>query len=74
MGYQIMANPTIRVHNIETDEVIDREMTDDEFVQHQANKNKSKIETDEAKAKLTARQAIADRLGLTVDELAVLLG
>jgi hypothetical protein len=28
----------------------------------------------EAEAKATARQAIADRLGLTADELAVLLG
>jgi inosine/xanthosine triphosphate pyrophosphatase family protein len=28
----------------------------------------------EAKAKATARQAIADRLGLTADELKVLLG
>ena len=32
------------------------------------------IEQAEAEAKAAARQAIADRLGLTADELAVLLG
>ena len=26
-----MANPTVRVHNLETDEIIDREMTDEEY-------------------------------------------
>lgn len=29
-----MANPMIRIHNIETDEIIDREMTDEEFEAH----------------------------------------
>jgi predicted nucleic acid-binding Zn-ribbon protein len=43
-------------------------------------KAREKLEADyakaqtEAEAKATARQAIADRLGLTADELAVLLG
>ena len=32
------------------------------------------VAIDETKAKTAARQAIADRLGLTADELAVLLG
>ena len=29
-----MTNPMIRIHNSETNEVIDREMTDDELIQH----------------------------------------
>jgi hypothetical protein len=28
-----MSNPIIRIHNIETDEVIDREMTDAEYAE-----------------------------------------
>jgi hypothetical protein len=41
-----------------------REALEKQFVKEQAD----------AKAKATARQAIADRLGLTADELQVLLG
>ena len=29
-----MSNPMIRIHNSETDEVIDREMTDAEYAEH----------------------------------------
>ena len=69
-----MANPIIRIHNIETDEIIDREMTDDEFDKFKANQAKQLKQQAEAEAKATAREAIADRLGLTADELQVLLG
>jgi len=69
-----MANPKIKIHNVETDEIIDREMTDDEFDKFKTNKAKQLAEQKEADAKAAARQAIADRLGLTADELQVLLG
>ena len=29
--------PTIRIHNAETNEVIDREMTEEEFAEYEAN-------------------------------------
>lgn len=66
--------PTVRIHNIEIDEIIDREMTDDEFAQYQAEteiKAEAKVE---AEAKATSRAAILDRLGLTAEEAAILLG
>jgi hypothetical protein len=69
-----MANPTIRIHNIETDEIIDREMTNEEFAKFQADKAKQIAAQSETEAKEAARQAIAERLGLTADELQVLLG
>ena len=69
-----MANPTIRIHNIETNEVIDRPMTDEEFDEFKANKAKQLAKEAEAEAKAATRQAIAERLGLTADELQVLLG
>jgi len=68
-----MTNPTIKIHNTETDEVIDREMTDAEYENYQAS---IKVSADQDKAladKAAAKAAIADRLGLTADELATLL-
>ena len=41
-----MTKPMIRIHNTETNEVIDREMTDAEFVEYQ------KIQADEAEKQL----------------------
>ncbi len=66
--------PTIRIHNTETDEIIDREMTDNEFAEYQAKLAVQAAKQAEAEAKATARQAILDRLGLTADEAALLLG
>lgn len=66
--------PMIRIHNVETDEIIDREMTDDEFAQHQAGIEAEIARKAEADAKAAEKQAIADRLGLTADELKLLLG
>jgi hypothetical protein len=66
--------PMIRIHNCETNEVIDREMNDDEFVQYQADKEAAKIQKAEAEAKEAERQAILDRLGLTADEAKLILG
>ena len=31
-----MSNPTIKIHNTETGEVIEREMTDNEYAEHLA--------------------------------------
>jgi hypothetical protein len=66
--------PMVRIHNTETNEVIDREMNDDEFAQYEADKVAYAAEKAEAEAKATARQAILDRLGLTAEEAAILLG
>jgi acyl-CoA reductase-like NAD-dependent aldehyde dehydrogenase len=65
--------PTIRIHNLATDEVIDREMTDAEFADYEANQAAQAAKQAEAQAKATARAAILDRLGLTGEEAALLL-
>jgi hypothetical protein len=69
-----LTRPTVRIHNIETDEVIDREMNDDEFAQYEAEKAAQAIVKAEAEAKETAKSAILDRIGLTADELKTILG
>ena len=66
--------PTIRIHNVETDEVIDREMTDTEFAKYEADKAAQVIAQAEAEAKEAERQAILDRLGITSEEAKILLG
>jgi hypothetical protein len=66
--------PMVRIHNTETDEVIDREMTDDEFAQYEADKAAHKA-AEAVKAKAEAdKVAILKRLGLTEDELKIILG
>ncbi len=70
-----MSKPMIRIHNLETDEIIDREMTDAEFAQYQLDKAKfeetAKAEQDKAIAKAAA-EAKLEALGLTSDDLKAL--
>jgi hypothetical protein len=69
-----MSNPTIRIHDTSTDEIIDREMTDAEYAQYEADKA-IEIAAAEAKAKAEAdKAALLKRLGLTEQELQTILG
>jgi hypothetical protein len=68
------SKPMVRIHNTETNEVIDREMNDDEFAEYQAEQAERAVKQAEAETKATARQAILDRLGLTAEEAALILG
>ena len=68
-----MTKPTIRIHNSETDEVIDREMTDTEFAEYQADQEVQAAQAAEAEAQATAKTALLDRLGITADEAKLLL-
>ena len=45
-----MANPMIRIHNTETDEIIDREMTDEEAAAFEADCAASLAALEAAKA------------------------
>ena len=59
---------------MESNEIIDREMNDAEFAQYEIDQA-AKAAQAAAQAEATAaRQAILDRLGLTADEAALLLG
>jgi len=63
----------IRIHNMATDEVIDREMTDDEFAEYQADQAAEIIRKTEAEAKAQAKAELFERLGITADEAKLLL-
>ena len=64
----------VRIHNTETDEIIDREMNDAEYAKYQADQADYEAKQAEAEVKETQRQVILDRLGLTSDEARLLLG
>jgi len=68
-----MSNPMIRIHNVETDEIIDREMNADELSQH----NKDLLDWAHAKDLVDGaaadKQILLDRLDITAREAALLL-
>jgi hypothetical protein len=66
--------PMVRIHNLATNEVIDREMNDEEFAQYQADQAEQLIAKAEAEAKEVEKSALLARLGLTKDELKTILG
>jgi hypothetical protein len=66
--------PMVRIHNTETNEVVDREMDDVEFAQYEKDKANAQKEKAEAEAKESARQALLTRLGITAEEAQLLLG
>ena len=68
-----LTRPMKRIHDLTTNEIIDREMNDAEFAQYQADQAAEAIKQAEAEAKSAQRQAILDRLGLTSKEAALLL-
>jgi hypothetical protein len=69
-----MTKPTIRIHNTETNEVIDREMTDAEFADYEADQAAEAAKQAEAEAKATARAALLTQLGITEEQAKLLLG
>jgi hypothetical protein len=69
-----MSRPTKIIHNTETNEIIEREYTDEEMAQYELDVADVEAKKAEAEAKQVQRQAIADRLGLTAEELQILLG
>jgi hypothetical protein len=62
------------IFNCQTGEVIERELNKSELDQQKKDEVKRAAERVEAEEHATARQAILDRLGLTADEAALLLG
>jgi hypothetical protein len=69
-----MTKPMIRIHDVQTGEIIDREMTIDEITDLQTNAAALKTLEDAHKAKATQKAALLERLGITEDEAKLLLG
>lgn len=69
-----MSRPQIRIHNVETNQVIDREMTEQEYAEHLASIEEDNLRKAEKAVAQAQKQAILDRLGLTDEELRIVLG
>lgn len=68
-----MTNPLITIHNVQTGEIIEREMTAAEFAEWQAQQEEAQAQV-VAKAEAEAkRQALLKKLGITEEEAKLLL-
>lgn len=63
----------IRIHDLETNEILDREMTTAEYAEHQSHQAEIEAKAQEEANKAAAKQAVLDKLGLTAEELAAAL-
>lgn len=69
-----MSEYAIKIHDLATNEIIQREMTPEEIEKFLATQADAQREQAETAAKLVQRQVILDRLGLTEEEAKLLLG
>jgi hypothetical protein len=69
-----MNRPNVTIHDTETNEVIERPMTDDEFNAFKAKQKLDDAKAVEADTKANEKAALLDRLGITADEAKLLLG
>ena len=66
--------PMVRIHNTETDEIIDREMNDEEFAQHEADQIINAQAQAAAAQKSADKAALLAQLGITEEQAKLLLG
>ena len=68
-----MPNPTIKIHNVKTGEVVEREMTAQELVQWELDQAQAKSEREAKAAKAAEKVALLEKLGITEEEAKLLL-
>jgi hypothetical protein len=68
-----MSKPMVRIHNVETDEIIDREMTEVEYDQYLKDVESHKVLQEQIKETETAKADLLNRLGITAEEAKLLL-
>lgn len=70
-----MSNPIIKIHNVETDEIIEREMNAKEYAQHLQLVKDYEAQMAEVEAKAETRKSALAKLaalGLSPEEIAAL--
>ena len=65
--------PMVRIHDLATNEVIDREMNDNEFAKYQADQATQALAEIADEAKAQAKAALLSKLGITAQEAQLLL-
>ena len=69
-----MTKPLITEHNVLTDEIVTREMNNDEYEIYLIDKAENDKIQSEREDKAANRQALLERLGITEEEARLLLG
>lgn len=64
----------IQIHNVQTGQVIVRDMNEEELAQYEIDQANAHAEDARLAELESARQAILDRLGITAEEAKLLLG
>ena len=64
----------ITIHNVETGEIIEREMNAAELAQYEKEQAEAQAEASALATKATQKAALLARMGLTEDEARLLLG
>ena len=65
--------PIIKIHNVETGEIIEREMNAEELAQWEADQAKAKTEAEAKAEAAAAKVALLEKLGITEEEAKLLL-
>ena len=68
-----MTTPQIAIHNVETGEIIEREMTAEELASLQAEAEAFQAEKEAEATKAIEKAALLQRLGINEDEAKLLL-
>lgn len=63
----------VQIHNIETGEIVEREMNPEELAQYEIDETKRLATLAEANEKAASKTALLNRLGITADEARLLL-
>ena len=63
----------VRIHDLSTNEVIDREMNDVEFAQYEADQAAQVAKQAEVETKAAAKAALLAQLGITEEQAKLLL-
>ena len=71
---KITSRPMVRIHDLSTDEVIDREMNDAEFSQYEEDQAAQAVAQAAAVQKAADRATLLSQLGITEEQAKLLLG
>ena len=68
-----MTKPTVKVHNVETGEIVEREMNAQELAQWETDQAETLTRREAQAAKAAEKAALLAKLGITEDEAKLLL-
>jgi hypothetical protein len=68
-----MSRPIVKIHDLQNNEFIEREMNDTEFAQWEADQAAAEAEATAKAEKVAKRQTLLNKLGITEEEAKLLL-